>query len=281
MSMQASVNSADVRHEVEEFVAIYERRPIRLNVGGMRFNHSFATWFILKTVKPHFIIESGVWRGHSTWLIEQVCPHAKLFCLDLDFSKLVYRSSKATYLQKDFAECGWLDVDRAATVCFFDDHQNAYARLKDLRWAGFTRAIFEDNFPCGEGDCYTLRHMRGGYGHEYIQMSKGYLGSAQEQQQRRFLENILRSLGPRQQLIVRANTDDRDLFALNCKEYFEFPPVVLATRTDWGSAYEGAYASKAPLFAQDAMPKGLRDLTDKDASEFSYSYIAYVELSSV
>src|SRR5262245_60929337 len=111
MGMQAAVNAADISREIEEFLAIYELRPIHPNVGGMRFNHSFATWFILKTLKPHFVIESGVWRGHSTWLIEQACPHARLFCLDLDFSKLMYRSAKATYLNKDFAECGWLDVN--------------------------------------------------------------------------------------------------------------------------------------------------------------------------
>lgn len=120
--------------------------------------------------------------------------------------------------------------------------------------------------------------MREGYGHEQIQMSKAHIGNSFAQQQRRHIENFLRSIGPRQQIIVRANTDDRDLFALNCKEYFEFPPVVLGARTDWGNAYEGAYASKPPFFSQDLMPKKLRDLTGNDASELSYSYIAYVEL---
>ena len=57
MRMQAAVDSADIRRKIEEFVAVYERRPIRPNIGGMRFNHSFATWYILKTLNPHFIIE--------------------------------------------------------------------------------------------------------------------------------------------------------------------------------------------------------------------------------
>src|SRR5262249_40062710 len=158
---------------VAEFSALYAKRPIPQNIGGMRFNHSFATWFILKTLNPKTVIESGVWQGHSTWLIEQACPGAKLYCLDPNFSQLVYRSPSATYIGTDFADCDWQDVDRVSALCFFDDHQNAYARLKDLRWAGFTRAIFEDNFPCGEGDCYTLRHMLNGFGHVQLQMSKG------------------------------------------------------------------------------------------------------------
>jgi hypothetical protein len=278
MTMQATIEAADLNREIADFMGIYDQRPLHRNLGGMRFNHSFATWFILKTLKPRFVIESGVWQGHSTWLIERACD-AKLYCLDINFSHLIFRSRKATYIQKDFAECSWPDVDPAATVCFFDDHQNAYARLKDLRWAGFSRAIFEDNFPCGEGDCYTLRHMLDGFGHEEIQMSKNYFGDAQTQQHRRFLENVLRSVGPRQQVIARANTEDRQLFARNCKEYFEFPPVALNARSDWGPAYEGAYKARAPIYSQDALPQALRALVAKDPAEFGYSYIAYVELN--
>ena len=279
MTMEAIVAAADMKREVADFMTVYARRPIRENVCGMRFNHSFATWFILKSLKPRFVIESGVWQGHSTWLIEQACPDAKLFCLDLDFSRLVFRSSAATYIQKDFAECAWPDIERAATVCFFDDHQNAYQRLKDLRWAGLTRAIVEDNFPCGEGDCYTLRHMQNGFGHEQLQMSKNYRGNTVEQLHRRFLERILRKFGPRQQLIVPANDEDRELFARNCKEYFEFPPVALTKLTYWGVPYEGAYAAKMPIYAEQELPEDLRALVARDAAEFGFCYIAYVELN--
>jgi hypothetical protein len=181
-SMQAVVESADLKASVADFMKVYAQRPIPKNNGGMRYNHSFATWFILSSLKPNTVIESGVFQGHSTWLIEHACPTARLYCLDLDFSNLVYRSPTATYIKKDFAECGWQNVDRASSVCFFDDHQNAHHRLKDMRWAGFTRAIVEDNFPCGEeGDCYTLKHMLSGFGHQHLQMSKAYLGNWREQ----------------------------------------------------------------------------------------------------
>lgn len=276
--MEAFVTAADLRRAIGEFVAVYEARPIRSNIGGMRFNHSFATWFMLKSLNPSVVIESGVWQGHSTWLIEQACPAAKLYCLDLNFSQLIYRSSSAAYIEKDFSECDWSAVERASAVCFFDDHQNAYARLKDLRWAGFTRAIFDDNFPCGEGDCYSLRHLLAGFGHERLQMSKEQLDDGQ-MQRRRAMESALRSLGPRQQMLVRANQADRILFERNCKEYFEFPPVALTATSGWGAPYRGAYESKPPIYGNVDLSPELRALMERDPTEFGYSYIAYVELA--
>ena len=180
-AMRALVEAADLRQQVAEFMAVYERRPIHNNVGGMRFNHSFATWVMLRLLKPRFVIESGVWQGHSTWLIEQACPDAQIFCLDLDFSRLLFRSQRATYIQRDFAECAWSILDPAAALCFFDDHQNAYQRLKDMRWASFSRAIFEDNFPSQGGDCYSIRKVIDGTGHERVQLSSNWLGDAQRE----------------------------------------------------------------------------------------------------
>jgi hypothetical protein len=278
-TMRAAVGSADMRRAVAEFVPVYARRPIAKNIGGMRFNHSFATWFMLRALKPCFVIESGVWQGHSTWLIEQACPDAAIFCLDLDFSHVAFKSAKATYINRDFAECAWLGVDPSSTVCFFDDHQNEYARLKDLHWAGFTRAIFEDNYPCGTGDCYSLRKMLSGAGHERLQMSKSHLGDASAQQRQKAMESALWSIRPRQQFLVRANTEDRDLFAPNCKEYFEFPPVALHKVNDAGEPYDGVLASEQPIYTNDDLPKELRDLVTTDPTELGYTYIAYVELA--
>jgi hypothetical protein len=274
------VESANLKECVGDFIKIYAKRPIPQNTGGMRFNHSFATWFILRSLKPNTVIESGVFRGHSTWLIEQATPAAKLYCLDPNFSNLSYRSSRATYIQRDFAECGWRNVNRSSTVCFFDDHQNSYQRLKDMRWAGFTRAIFEDNFPCGEGDFYTLKHMLSGFGHPRLQMSKAYLGDLREQQRRTDLEHVLRSLGPRQQRIVPANTDDRDVFEHNCKEYLEFPPVALCDLSMWGTPYQGPYEAKKPIYSKAELSAELSELMTSDRGEFDYSYITYVELNN-
>lgn len=176
MSLTFQLDREKAVAAIPEFLDLYSRKPITDNSGGMGFNHSFATWYMLRELQPSTVIESGVWKGHSTWLIERACPDAQLYPLDLNFSRLEYKSEKATYIQEDFARCDWSGIDPETTVGFFDDHQNAYARLKELWWVGIRHAIFEDNFPCGQGDCYSLRHVQAGYGHPHLQMSAGYRG---------------------------------------------------------------------------------------------------------
>lgn len=278
--IESALAQTDLEQTIGRFNLLYAQRPLRRNLGGMRYNHSFALWFILDRLKPRQIIESGVFQGHSTWLIEQTCPQAQLFCLDVDFSRLLYKSERATYIQKDFAECSWPDVAAQDTLCFFDDHQNAYQRLKDMRWAGFKRAVFDDNHPCGEGDCYSLKHMLSGFGHPHLQMSARFQGDEAQRQRRDMFEEVIRVAGPRQQLVVPPNIEDRDLFARNRQTYFEFPPVALASRSaTWDQEYSGAYETKSPLFAPAALPGELKDMLDNDPAEFDYSFIAYVELT--
>jgi hypothetical protein len=60
---------------------------------------------------------------------------------------------------------------------------------------------------------------------------------------------VLRLFGPRQQLIVPANTSERDLFGRNCKEYFEFLPIALGNVSQWGIPYGGGYKAKKPIYS--------------------------------
>ena len=159
----------DQREAIAEFAEMYARRPMPDNLGGMAFNHCFAVWFVLRTVKPPLVIESGVFQGQGTWLIEQACPDSQIVCLDVTFDYLKWRSAKASYIAQDFCQVDWSSYDLSAAIAIFDDHQNAYRRLKEMSWFGLRQAIFEDNFPVGEGDCYSPRHILAGVGHPHIQ----------------------------------------------------------------------------------------------------------------
>jgi hypothetical protein len=142
-----------------EFSSIYGRRPIRDNKGGMRAPHCFATWFMLRKLQPTAVMESGLWRGQGTWLIEQACPDADLYCIDIDLGRLEYRSPRATYFDRDFRKGDWSALARESTVLFFDDHQDAVKRTKMARALRFRHLIFEDNYPTGRGDCRSLKQV--------------------------------------------------------------------------------------------------------------------------
>jgi hypothetical protein len=174
----------------------------------------------------------------------------------------------------DFSRIDWSHANVENSVVFFDDHQNAYERLKDMHWLGFRHAIFEDNYPCGEGDFYTLRHVRAGHGHPHIQMSPTYASAPREIAKRWFIEPLLRQLGPAQKMIVPPNDVDSANLARHLQTYVEFPAVALTDRNDWGGAWAGAYEPVPPLFSS---PADLPVEACADAS-FEYCHIAYVAL---
>ena len=72
-------DTIDMQNSVSEFLDVYNSRPIKENAGGMGVNHSWALWYVLRHVNPSVVVESGVWKGHSTWLIHTALPNAKIF----------------------------------------------------------------------------------------------------------------------------------------------------------------------------------------------------------
>ena len=77
-------SSAELRSALEAFAALYQERPLRSNRGGMGAPHLFLAWFVLRALDPKAIIESGVWQGQGTWLLERACPAARLYCIEDD-----------------------------------------------------------------------------------------------------------------------------------------------------------------------------------------------------
>ena len=73
----------NLKESLDEFYSLYEKRPINDNHGGMTSSHLFNTWYALRKLKPKLVIESGVWKGLGTWVIEQALPEAKIISIDV------------------------------------------------------------------------------------------------------------------------------------------------------------------------------------------------------
>lgn len=218
---------------IDEFERCYSLRPLRHNAGGMAAPHMFATWFIARHLKPHVVIESGVWRGQSTWLFEQACPDAEIHAIDLNLSRREYISSRARYHNVDFTEIDWSGIAGSEALVFFDDHQNAYNRLIHAHWFGFEHLIFEDNDPPSYGDCYSLKKAFAGAGFGNIS------NDDPSRRYRRFSSRLIRKLGVMAQHYgakeltvipqytrdrVAPNRIDATLLEERLHTYVEFPP---------------------------------------------------------
>ena len=144
--------------EIEKFLKIYKYRPIKDNKNGMKINHMFAFFFLLKKLKPKYVIESGVLKGQGTWLIEKTLPNAKIFSIDLDLSTRKYISKKVKYLDQDFKYFKE-KIQPEKTLAFFDDHTCHFERLKQCKFFNIKQIVFEDNYDVGDGDFNSLKHI--------------------------------------------------------------------------------------------------------------------------
>ncbi|RRT71292.1 hypothetical protein BHM03_00041153 [Ensete ventricosum] len=135
----------DLLKGLEEFVPIYETRPIKNNMYGMGFDHSFGLWFMARWLKPDLMIESGAFKGHSTWVLRQAMPGTHIISLSPRHPEKylkkgpAYVDENCTYFAGkdfvDFGRVGWGSVmrkhgisDLSRVLVFFDDHQNQLKR---------------------------------------------------------------------------------------------------------------------------------------------------------
>ena len=233
----------DFRSAYPDFRELYGNRPISNNDGGMGAPHVFATWFMLKKIQPNLVIESGVWKGQGTWIIEQACPNANVICIDPNLNRLEYRSGKANYFTEDFSIIDFSQIDKANSVCFFDDHQNALERLRQMKWKGFSTAIFEDNYPVKHGDTYSLKKVFSESGFKKQKQVKKYSNSYLKR-----LMGIKKCVVETKECIP-PNAAHRAELLHNLEIYYEFPPLFRSETTRWGDQWDDqSYATKPAIF---------------------------------
>ncbi len=269
----------DIINSLDEFLELYDSRPIKDNSGGMKSPHLFAVWFMAKQINPELIVESGVWKGQSTWLLEQACPNAKLVSIDINLKNREYFSKKAEYSDRDFSEQDWKNLPENSLV-FFDDHQNAYKRLQQCKWFGFRHVIFEDNYPPAKEDCYSLKKAFSNAGYTYE--SKGAFRIPEKLVPG--VNKILRLAGIKNLRVftdceagnVMPNNTDAVLLERNLETYYEFPPVFRTDKTRWEDDWENEnYPTPEPVLKNDESGKYKVFLEEAG----SYTWICYAKLS--
>jgi hypothetical protein len=205
----------------------------------MTSTHCFLFWFVLQTLKPTTVIESGVWQGLGTWLIEEACPKADLYCIDLSWKRLKYRSPRATYLDTDFDSHDWSHLPSDETLLFFDDHVDAYARAHAVHRRGLRHVMFEDNYPHGRGDCYSLKEVFEETGHRAVRSPRSWLS---------------RIRGTLKDTDIAAGREHAAEMRRIAEVYLELPPIFKLPETRWGDAWDDRLPTPSPLLQEVAQP---------------------------
>jgi hypothetical protein len=145
---ELSPKEYDYREVVRDFFNIYNRRPFSSNRGGSGFHNAFWLFLLCRALKPRLIIESGVWKGQTTWLLEQACPDASIHGFDPDLGYV----NESLYRKAVFHESDWIGYDFPEpiddhTLVFFDCHVNHATRIIEAHSRGVRHLVFDDNLP--------------------------------------------------------------------------------------------------------------------------------------
>ena len=225
----------EVKHEIQKFIDLYKSRPIKNNKGGMLFPHMFAFYFILKKIKPKLIIESGVYRGQSTWLIEKTLPKSNIISIDTNLKSRVYISKNAHYSDQDFKFQNFSNIPKN-TLVFFDDHVSHLERIKEAHYFNIKHVVLEDNYKKNSKKCdfYTIKqaYEKSGFKHKVNFVS--YLKTLFKFQniilKKIFLKNYYADfeLNEINNRIRDRKINDVDYLNLKkiIKDYYEFPSII-------------------------------------------------------
>ncbi len=260
----------DMVRKLPEFALLYEHRPIKNNAGGMLSPHMFLAWFALQALKPRAIIESGVFLGQGTWFFEKACPDAQLYCIEPNLARIRYRSDRAEYFDRDFSLIDWSHLPKGETLLFFDDHQDAYERVKTAKWFGFKQLIFEDNWPPSQGDCYSLKQAFMHSGFRFLPLPHwSFRAKLKWQVAKRFGILADKYVG------IFPNELDAQYLRQNLDIYHELPPIFRSERTMWGDLWDDLnYPTPDALLStvEDEYQRRFRD------EAMYYCWMCYVRL---
>lgn len=132
---------------VKEFFITYTSRELTDNTHGSGFHNAFWLYYISRILDPELIVESGIWKGHTTWLLSQACPKADKYGFDISLNKLEYPDLDVQFFEQDWQSYSFPSFDPDKALIFFDCHVNHAQRLIEAKAKGFKHIIFDDNPP--------------------------------------------------------------------------------------------------------------------------------------
>ena len=143
--MSFDVPAASLIPLIEEYERVFRAWTHKDLEGGFGFNNGLFLFTFVRTVDPEVIIESGCWRGFTTYLLHHASSATtRLHCFDINLRQLSFVSSKAQYIEDDISKHP-LDIRGRRTIAFFDDHVSHLERLKLSDAYGIPFMVFDDD----------------------------------------------------------------------------------------------------------------------------------------
>jgi len=132
---------------IRKFIQTWGGREFFENTGGSGFHNAFWLYLFTSALNPALIIESGVWKGHTTWLLKQAAPEAEIHGFDISLKRLEFNHPEVSFHERDWNGHQFESVEAERSLVFFDCHVNHAQRIIEASQKGFKHLVFDDNPP--------------------------------------------------------------------------------------------------------------------------------------
>lgn len=137
--------TASLDADVRAFWTLIGSAPVRQKQGGNGFNGSLQLFVIARAIRPELIVESGVFRGFTTWILRQACPSTRILSFDPVHDQIRYRDANGELHAHDWSAHDFADRGLADALLFFDDHIDQARRVLEAAERGARHLVFDDN----------------------------------------------------------------------------------------------------------------------------------------
>ena len=138
-------DKSEVEGYLDEFDYVFGKSPIKEHESGFGYNEGVFFYTLLKIINPEIVIESGVMKGFTTYLIDAATHNdCKIFSYDINFENNMFNSKKATYVNTDITNKIPL-IKNKKTVALWDDHTSQMDRLKFSQKYNIQYNFFDDD----------------------------------------------------------------------------------------------------------------------------------------
>lgn len=121
--------------------------PVRQTGGGGGGSAAMLVWAITRVFNPTLIVESGVYRGFTSWVLRRAQPDAEITSFDISLSELKYRVESVAYCEHDWMRSEIRADKEVSSLIYFDDHVNQWMRIQQAAQRGFRYLLFDDSLP--------------------------------------------------------------------------------------------------------------------------------------
>ena len=138
-------DKSEVEGYLDEFDYVFNKSPIKEHESGFGYNEGVFFYTLLKIINPEIVIESGVMKGFTTYLIDKAThDNCKIYSYDINFENNMFNSKKATYINTDITN-KIPSIKNKKTVALWDDHTSQMDRLKFSQEYNIQYNFFDDD----------------------------------------------------------------------------------------------------------------------------------------